>query len=49
MKLITVLIHAIRRWLNREPEPEEPGPGVRVPIHKDPSGRSAAAIAETQE
>jgi len=36
MKSIVTLIDAIRRWFSREPEPEEPGPGVRVPIHKGP-------------
>jgi len=49
MKSVALLLSAIRRWLNRKPETGEPGPMVRVPIHKDPGGRSAAAVAEVPE
>ncbi len=49
MKSITTLFAAIRRWLKREPELEEPGPGVRAPLRKGPGGRSAAAVVELPE
>ncbi|HME05881.1 MAG TPA: hypothetical protein VKG25_02480 [Bryobacteraceae bacterium] len=49
MKSIATLIAAFRRWLNREPELDEPGPGVRVPLSKGPGGRSAAAVVDPPE
>ena len=36
------LMEALRRWLKRKPDGEDPYTRIRVPVRKGPSNRSAA-------
>lgn len=48
-KGLAALIQAIRLWLGRKPEAEDPDARVRVPEGKGPRGRSAAAVVQSEE
>jgi hypothetical protein len=48
--LFSKLLETIRRLLGKNPEPQDPYAGVRVPLRRGPNGRHAAvAMQEPDE